>query len=468
MASYRISAREIPLDPSWDVIVAGGGPAGCTAATAAAREGARTLLLEMSGALGGMGTLGLVPWFCGYMDGERILSRGLAERVRQGLEDGMPCYRKGLEKNPLVAPPIDPELLKRIYDEMVTEAGAQVRFHSQLCGVERDTDGAPKALLVSSKDGLKAYQAKVYVDCTGDADLAAWAGAEVLKGDENGKMQPATHCFMISNIDEEALARGPQIHFYNEDSPIWEAIKSDEYPLIDDLHSCYRKIGPGTYGFNTGHIYDVDNTDPASITEALLKGRQMVAQYHQLFARTLPAFKDSCLVATGGLMGIRETRRIVGDYMLTVDDYRARASFPDEICRNAYGIDVHRSREDVLGLTKLSIPELKEWNRKETRHLGKGESFGVPYRCLTPKGVDNVLVAGRCISSDRQANGTTRIMACCLNTGEAAGVAAAMAAQDSGSVHEVETRDLRKRLIDYGAYLPEVEAEKRSEAPVAG
>ncbi len=454
MNTYAMQSKTIACDESWDVIVVGGGPAGCAAATAAARQGARTLLLEMSGVLGGMGTAGLVPWFCGYDDGKKIVARGLAETVRMKLAEGMPHFKEQLKTNEILSPPIDPELLKRIYDEMVTGSGASVRFLSSLCGVECTGSGNPETLLVASKDGLKAYRAKIFVDCTGDADLAAWAGAEVIKGDDKGAMQPATHCFVICNIDEESLAKGPNIHFYDENSPIWKAVASDKYPLIEELHSCNRKIGPGVFGFNTGHLFDVDNTDPASISQSLLKGRQMVYQYHQALREYLPAFRDSYLVLSGYLMGIRETRRVVGDYVLTVDDYRNKQGFDDEICRNSYGIDVHGSREQALANARRSIPEIKERNNKIVRRLAAGENFGVPYRCLTPKGISNLLVAGRCISTDRQANGTVRIMACCLNTGEAAGIAAAMAAADAMDVHKIDTDALRSILRQNGAYLP--------------
>jgi glycine/D-amino acid oxidase-like deaminating enzyme len=453
MNTFQLKARALPLDDAWDVIVAGGGPAGCAAATAAARAGAKTLLLEATGMLGGMGTAGLVPWFCGYSDGEKNITRGLAERVRLALADAMPHFKQAVDQNPLATPPIDPEALKRIYDDMVTGAGASVLFNSFLCSVERG-DAGPDALVVAGKAGLRAFRAKVYVDCTGDGDLAAWAGAEFEKGDKSGGLQPATHCFMISNIDEESLAKGPRIHFYDPESPVWKAMRSDKYPLIDELHSCNMKLGPRTFGFNTGHVFGVDNTDPASTTAALLQGRQMAAQYRNAFAEFHPAFKDAVLTATGSLLGVRETRRITGDYVLTVDDYMARRSFPDEIARNSYGIDVHRSREENQVLCRKSIEELKAWNAKASRSLGRGESFGVPYRCLTPKGLKNVLVAGRCISCDRQANGSVRIMACCLTTGEAAGTAAALAAKGDRDVHAVNTEALRQSLRQHGAYLP--------------
>lgn len=453
---YAMKKRMVALDDAWDVIVAGGGPAGSAAAAAAAREGARTLLLEATGALGGMGTSGLVPWFCGYHNGREPIARGLAERVRLALRDGMPHLRLHMQHNPLTAPAIDPELLKRIYDGMVLDAGARVLFHSQVCSVERTDDGAVDAVLVANKAGLTAYRARVYVDCTGDGDLAAWAGARFEKGDAADGLQPATHCFMITNVDEYALRTGPSVHFYDPNSPIWPAVKSEKYPLIEELHSCFIEVGPRTYGFNTGHVFDVDNTDPASTSAALVRGRKMAAQYRDAFAEFHPAFANAHLVATGSLLGVRETRHIAGDYRLTVDDYLAARSFDDEICRSAYGIDVHQSRAKTLELCKKSIPELKEWNRTFTRGLAPGQSVGVPYRCLVPEGLRNVLVAGRCISTDREANGCIRIMACCLNTGEAAGMAAAMAtAGAAGDVRKVDVPTLRRKLRDAGAYLPD-------------
>ncbi len=456
MPDYLIRERRLPLEDSWDVVVVGGGPAGCAAATAAAREGAHTLLLEATGMLGGMGTAGLVPWFCGYHDGLQIIARGLAETVRQGLRNNMPHLKKAMDKSELAKPAIDPELLKRIYDDMVINAGANVRFHTTLCGVEMADNNTVSALIVADKRGLTAVRGGIYIDCTGDGDLAAWAGATFEKGGENGELQPATHCFIISNIDEAKLAEGPDIHYSDPDSPVWKAVRSDKYPLVDELHSCAMKLAPSTYGFNSGHLRHVDNTNPDSTSSALVRGRKMAMQYFDAFAEYHPAFAEAVLVATAPLLGVRETRRILGDYWLTLDDYTACRSFPDEVCRNAYGIDVHKtlSEEERKSRINKTIAELQERNQKTTRNLKPGESFGVPYRCLAPKGLSNVLVAGRSISSDRRINGSLRIMACCLNTGEAAGIAAAMAAVGDRNVHTVDTESLRRTLLHHGAYLP--------------
>ena len=191
---YNLKERKISLNEEYDVIVVGGGPAGCAAAAAASRKGAKTLLIERMGALGGMGTLGLVPWFCGYDDGEKNIACGMAEHIRLGLGTTS----------------IDPELLKRIYDDLVTRYGAKILFLSQLCSVEMSEEGNIDALLVSSKDGLSAYRAKVYVDCTGDGDLAAMAGASFEKGDESGNLQPATLCFTLTNVEPYDCWYNPQ------------------------------------------------------------------------------------------------------------------------------------------------------------------------------------------------------------------------------------------------------------------
>jgi hypothetical protein len=405
-----------------------------------------------------------VPWFCGYDDREKIIARGIAEHVRLALYRGMPSAleaRKGVPEDAPDSPAIDPELLKRIYDDLVARSGVRVLFHTQLASVDMAGDGKVDAVLAVNKRGLGAFRARVYVDATGDGDLAAWAGATVEKGDETGALQPATQCFMITNVDEERLAQGPGVHFYDPDSPIWKMIRDEKYPDIIDLHSCFRRTGPGSFGFNTGHVFDVDNTDPESLCRALVHGRKMAGQYRDALAEYHPAFADSFLSATGSLLGIRETRRIVGDAYLTAADYLAARSFPDEICRNAYGIDVHGPKARSLEATRMTIAQLKERNRKITRKLEPGTSLGIPYRCLTPRGLRNVLVAGRCISTDRQVNGTVRVMACCLNTGEAAGTAAAMAAKGSGDVHSVCVNSLRETLKAYGAYLPDAGTEER-------
>ncbi|RRJ95238.1 FAD-dependent oxidoreductase [Opitutaceae bacterium TAV4] len=464
MKTHTLFKRELVLDDIWDVIVAGGGPAGCMAAAAAAREGARTLLIESTGALGGMGTSALVPAWCPFSDKEKMIYRGLGEKVFTTLKAGMPH----VPKDKLDWVPIDAEQLKGIYDALVTGFGASVLFHTQLASVERQGNRV-NLIIVANKSGLTAYRAKVFIDCTGDADLSAWAGVPFQKGKAQGaKLMPATHCFVLSNVNETALKPVPGLGLSGrfKDSPIYRILDCGRYPLIPDAHLNVSKIGPGTLAFNAGHIWEVDNTDPWNVSRSMIQGRKMARSYRDALAEFLPeAFGDAFLVNTAPLMGIRETRRIVGDYVLALQDYIFRRSFPDEICRNAYYIDVHTAKE---GLARAY-----EAYAESCRHgldYGPGESHGVPYRSLIPKGVDNLLVAGRSISCEQIVQGSIRVMPVCLAMGEAAGMAGAMAAlKHQSRVRDVDTDELRSRLREEGAYLPEEEIlDDRQELLAAG
>lgn len=450
MNKFMLPQREIPLDDKWDVIVVGGGPAGCTSAIAAAREGAKTLLIEATGSLGGMGTNGLVPAWCPFSDKERVIYSGLAELILETLKSTM----AHVAHDAVDWVPIDSESLKCLYDDMVTQAGASVLFNTVLSAVETDSNGTVTGLIVSNKTGLSAYKAKVYIDCTGDGDLAVWAGAQYEQGGNNGELQPASHCFTISNVDSYAYLYGPNLHGSNPDSPIYKIVRSGKYPLIKDVHMCNNFVGPGTIGFNAGHLWDVDNTNPESLSHAMMQGRKLAHSIRDGLAEYFPeAFSNSFLAATGSLMGIRETRRIIGDYVVTVNDYLDRRSFEDEICRNNYYIDIHNTEADAEKL--INGESFDEITEMRTNRYGKGESHGIPYRCLTPKGLSNVLIAGRSISCDRTIQGSVRVMPVCLAMGEAAGMAAAHAANlTTVDVHNVDVQNLRKRLREEGAYLP--------------
>lgn len=444
MDSYNLKERNIPCDDSWDVIVVGGGPAGCTAAAASARDGARTLTIESTGALGGMGTSGLVPAWCPFTDKERIIYGGMAEYTLKQCMAGMPHVRK----DQFNWTPIDAELLKRIYDDLVTKHGAKILFNSFMTGVDCDDCGRVCAIIVANKRGLSAFKAKVYVDATGDADLSAWAGAQFGKGDETGDLQPVTHCFTLTNVDMYAYQHGRRLK-YSANDAMNDIIASGKYPEIPDHHACNNIVGPGAIGFNAGHMWMVDNTDPEQVSRALMQGRKMAKAFRDACAEFLPeAFGNAHLSQTGSLIGARETRRIVGDYILTMDDYVARRKFSDEICRNSYPIDIHTTHKEAAEGSKVEAMHRFE-------NYGPGESHGIPYRCLTPKGLKNVLVAGRSISTDRTVQASTRVMPVCLAMGEAAGIAASMSARASyADVHSVNTGKLRDSLRDYGAYLP--------------
>lgn len=424
--SVRLRQSRIRLDGSWDVIVVGGGPGGCTAAIAAAREGAKVLLIEATGQLGGMGTAGMVPAWCPFSDGEKIIYRGLAKKIFNESKKGVPHEPAGK----LDWVNINPEYLMKVYDRFVTESGTQVLFFSRVAAVEKSSDDTVDAIIVANQLGLTAYRAKVFVDATGNGDLAVWAGAGYLKSDT---LQDSTLCFALANVNGDKFYGG--LHSDNPKSPIHKVVGPDgKYPLTGH-HFCMNLIGPNVVQFNAGHIH-ADTTDPRSVTEAMMTGRQIAQQYLEACQEACPdIFGNAFVVKTASLLGTRDGRRIIGDYIFTKEDWNARRTFEDEIGRNSYFLDVHKS-----GFKPV--------------HYGKGDSHGIPYRCLTPKGLKNVLTAGRCISTDEEAFGSLRVMPPCLVTGEAAGAAAAFAIRDSRcDVHAVDVQALRARLRAEGQYF---------------
>lgn len=448
MLEFTLRERAIPLNDEFEVIVVGGGPSGCAAAAAAAREGARTLLIEATGCLGGMGTSGMVPCWCPFSDQEKIIYRGIAQKVFEAAK--APMAHVPAAQTDWV--PINSEALKRIYDALVTEAGAEVLFQTMLSSVEHNAEGRVTEILVTNKRGLTAYRAPVFIDCTGDADLAAWAGADYVKGDEKtGEMQAATLCFLMTNVDEYGYWNGPQLWAGDPNSPIYPILESGRFPLIIDQHFGATMVGPKAYGFNSGHVYDVDSTDPQNVSKALIQGRKIAEQFRQALAEFHPrAFANAYLTATAPALGVRESRRIHGDYTLTVEDYMARRSFPDEICRNSYYIDIHAKLSEKERTERINFDQVQA----EFAPYQKGDSHGIPYRCLIPQGLKNVLVAGRSISCERSVQASVRVMPVCLCMGEAAGIAGALAARLGGEVRGVAPETLRERLRAEGAYLP--------------
>ena len=445
--TLQVAAKAIPLSDMWDVIVVGGGPSGCTAAIAAAREGARTLLIEAMGCLGGMATSGLVTCWGPFWDGERIIFGGLAEKILNISKAGTPF----IPAEQLDWVHLDPEYMKRAFDELLLSAGVTLLFQTRLTAVEKNATDSVDALLVSNKAGLTAYRAKIYVDATGDGDLAAWAGASFEMGDADGDTQPISHCFTLSNVDDYARAYSPRVSGVGEGSPTIAMMKSGRYPAVRDAHLCGpAQNGPGTYSFNAGHMWLKNSLDPWELSQALVEGRRIAAQLRDGLAEFSPAiFGNAFLANTAALPGIRETRRILGDYLLTLEDYLQRRSFSDEIGRNSYPIDIHPTQDEIDAHAAGALSVMHRFE-----NYAPGESHGIPYRCLTPRELRNVLVAGRCISSDRYLQGTLRTMPCSMVTGEAAGLAAALAASAESDVHAVDTNDLRSRLLEYGAYLP--------------
>ena len=408
----------------YDVIVVGGGAAGCAAAIRAGREGAKVLLIESSGALGGMASGGMVPEFCPYTDGEKIIHHGIAEEILFKMKSVTPDPSEKLDYCT-----IDAEWMKYFLDGMVKDAGVDVLFFSTLCAAETENN-IVKQITVSNKDGLTCYTAKAFVDATGDADLCAFSGCEFEVGDGDGKTQMPTLCFMLGGVCDEGKPIEAMVR-----KRLPEIIADEEFPSIDNDFFCTMQMSGGIWGCNAGHVRNVDPLNRLSISEGMMAGRKKAREYLFALKKYMPEeFEKAHIVATAPLLGIRETRRIKGEYTITVEDYRTRASFPDEIGRNSYAIDLHDVKHFYEG---------KNANEGYGRY-GKGDSHGIPLRSLIPRATENLFVAGRSISCERAVQSSLRIIPVCFVTGEAAGAAAAICAARGIRSIDVSVSDIRK------------------------
>ncbi len=434
--------RNIPVRREADVMVAGGGPAGIAAAVTAAGMGAKVFLAENLSAFGGMGTSGGLPFFCRPTDGINFLSAGFGEEVYNRLweENGAGADMVRGEHPEQVGGFIyDPEVLKRVYDRLAADAGVDFLFNTSLIDVMTE-GGTLTHAVCSAKSGLFAVSAKVFIDATGDGDLCAMAGAEYEKGDENGLMQAGTLCSLWSGIDWSRMK------IWSDGARLPEAVEANLFSVPDiSLPGILHTVSDSGWG-NVGHVFGVDGTDEQSITQAMLDARRRISEYETYYRRFVPGAENAVMLWTSSYLGLRESRRIVGDYVLCVEDFKRQAVFPDEIGRYAYPVDLHAPHP----MRKRADNDLFQ----TLRYRNPGESYGIPYRCLIPRGLDNVLVAGRCVSTDRYMQGSLRVQPGCHITGQAAGCAAALAASGSGKVRELPVAVLQRKLTELGAFLP--------------
>ena len=447
---------------SADVVVVGGGPAGACAAVAAARNGMKTVLVESYGCAGGMATMGLVGPFmtCYDKTGEVQIIKGLFEEIVERLvEKGGAIHpsevRQGTGFTSWIkighdhVTPFDAEILKIVLDEMFTEAGVKVLYHTTFSSPVMEGNRV-RGIIVDSKSGRQMIEAKVFIDCTGDADLAARAGAEFEKGNEKlGIMQPASTFFRVGNVDYDKVDADIQANinnFYRKDgvnyrSLHWrvsQAREAGDWDLKRVSIGLFRGVKRDEWSINTTRVMGVDATDNESLTTGEMEGRRQVQIVFNFLRKYVPGFENAKLLSVASTLGIRETRHIKGDAVLTVDDVLGGVVPKDAIFLASNSVDVHGK---FGPMSNEYVP------------IQNGNYYGVPYGCLVPSGVEGLLVAGRCVSATSEAAGAIRVMPPCMATGHAAGIAAAMAVKENTSVKKIDTVALREELKAEGAYL---------------
>jgi len=425
--------RRIPVVREVDVVVVGGGPAGFITAVAAARNGARTLLIERYGFLGGMATSALVGPF-GLRDRERPVVEGIPKEFLDRLEAAGGALRSYEGRWEECA--FDPEVFKYIADQMVEEAGAELLLHSFACNTVVE-DNKIKAVIIENKSGRQAIVGKVFVDATGDGDIAALSGVPYEKGrKEDGLFQPMTLMYRLGNVKVESI--------WADEKPLSEKMKeARKRGEVPPYRVCFGSPGStireGEISVNTTRLYG-DGTKVEDLTRAQVQGRKDVRKLVDFWRQHAPAYSQSHLIDTAPQVGVRETRRIIGEYVLTADDILNYRKFDDVIALGNWPIDLH----DPTGGTKEADIAI---------HLKRDRAYQIPYRCLIPKEIDNLLVAGRCISTTREVNGSTRVMPICMALGQAAGTAAALAVRHKVSPRNLDVSILQKRLLEQGAKL---------------
>lgn len=441
-----------PMLGECDVAVCGGGVAGCAAAIAARRAGLSVLVVESQGQLGGMGTSGLVAHWLGgrTQDGqdwvvggifrelaEEAVSRGIALLPRA--DAGVKYQPHGWLGGLLHGVPFDPFAMAALLDDRLADFGVTVLFGAQAVDAVVRNDAITHVRIVS-KSGLQAVAVRAVIDATGDADLAARTGCEVCAGrDGDGRMTPATLMFHVDNVDQAELAA----YIAEKDQPRFKALIADlraqgEWPFPYEIFISVQLTEPGTMMINTPRLCEVNGTDAVSLSEAYRRGRAEIRQLLDVMRRHFPGFQNVRLKAVASLMGVRETRRIVGDFVLSVDDLVNGKSFDDAIGFSSYGWD---------------LPDPKRPSHQPMANVRKLPFTPIPYRILVPRPVTNLICPGRAVSVERDVLGPLRVMAPVMAMGEAAGLAAAQVVRKGMGFAKVDVSALRTELRAHGAIV---------------
>lgn len=426
-----------PLAGEYDVVVVGGGPSGFIAAIAAARGGAKTAIVERYGFLGGMATTGYVAPISVFALKNELVIGGIPWEFVKRLESMGGAFIEWPKANI----DFDVELYKLCCQRMVLEAGVDMYMHSSMIGCEMEGKEI-KSIIIENKNGLETLSAKRFIDCTGDGDLAHLAKVP-MQENPDGELQPSSFCFLLSGVDTESELLNKCMYHNgingpSQCKPVREkllAMKAAGADLPDFGGPWFNNVlRKGSVMVNMTRRA-ADSTNNRNFTQTECQLREDIFKFAQVLKENFPEFKNSYVASTAPQAGIRESRRIVGVHTITADEYVNAFHYEDSISRGIHPIDIHASSGTSQTRIDLDKPAY------------------VPYRCLIAPDYPNLLVAGRCISTDRQALASLRVMGSCMGTGQAAGAAAAQSIAESKSVQEIDTAKLIEKLKNYGAVL---------------
>ncbi len=427
------------MNERYDVLVVGSGSAGSSAAISAARAGARTMLVDRLAFMGGTSTAVLDTFYAFYTPTptpHRVVG-GLGWEVVERLTEAGVAFERPNTYGAGTGVTYDQETLKVLWENLASNAGVDLLLHTWATGV-RVEEGRIGFVRLWNKGGERWVEADVVVDASGDADLVALAGLPHDNAAQQGRVQSLSTLFKLANVDVARAASVPK-------KELWElmrqAAESGDYALPRVEGSWHRTPFDGVALIHMTRIPNVDATDPEQLTRAEIDGRRQVREYARFLRDRVPGFEASVVVATSPAIGIRESRRIHGDYVLTRSDVLQARRFDDEIALCGAPIEDHHAGGDT------------EW-----QYVAEGGVYGIPYRSLLPSGVDGLLVAGRCFSATHDAHASARSMATCMAMGQAAGTAAAMASSASTTPRSIRADALRERLVSDGALLEPLQA----------
>jgi glycine/D-amino acid oxidase-like deaminating enzyme len=430
MRTYLEKERLIPAAASVDVLVLGGGPAGFSAAVNAAREGAETLLLEQSGDVGGVSTIGLMSHWTGRTSGgfyEEILDRS-ADTASAPAVNGASRQT------------INPERLKTAYLEMLEEARVRLRLYT--FASEPILEGNKlKGIVTESKSGREAVFAKIVIDATGDGDIAAKAGVPFFKGrEEDGKMQPVTLMFKVAGVDyDRAVFPGAFEETIEIPKGEIQALGKAYLPFPSGHVLLYKSSLPGVVTCNMTNCIDIDGTSAEDLTKATVVCRHQMYEIEKFLREYVPGFENCYIISSASSIGVRETRHFKGEKTITEEDILEARVFDDWVVTRAnFNFDVHNISGNGLDATGAQ----KKFPQKK--------GYTIPYGCLVPQKIDGLLLAGRNISGTHMAHSNFRVMPICANMGQAAGIAASLCVKKGLEPRELPVKELQKRLGELG------------------